>query len=372
MSHWILIACLLVTTWCNAALAVELPLRTWSDRTGRFSVEARLFVQQDEFVTLDAADGRRLDVPLATLSEADQQYLAALVAEQSAPQYGARRRLTARLGVEVTARDGACRNLMCAFPIPLDWPEQSVTIVDREVSSNVRKVNVHTLGGGVQQVRFLVPRLAAGEVARVVFVLDIERSSILTPRDLSRLRIPTVVDARLRQYVRESPQIEIRHPVVRAEADRLAWDAQTPAWQQVLAIRDHTFERVEYTGVRALKGAMRAIEERTGDCEERTSVFVALCRLKGIPARSVWIPGHAYAEFYLEDASGSGHWFPCESIVDQFGTIGDHFIILQKGDNFRDPLKPELQRYISETARGTDGVAPLLTPVREINARQEP
>ena len=221
MPHWILIACLLVTTWCNAALAVELPLRTWSDRTGRFSVEARLFVQQDEFVTLDAADGRRLDVPLATLSEADQQYLAALVAEQSAPQYGDRHRLTARLGVEVTARDGACRNLMCAFPIPLDWPEQSVTIVDREVSSNVRKVNVHTLGDGVQQVRFLVPRLAAGEVARVVFVLDIERSSILTPRDLSRLRIPTVVDARLRQYVRASPQIEIRHPVVRAEADRL-------------------------------------------------------------------------------------------------------------------------------------------------------
>ncbi len=62
----------------------------------------------------------------------------------------------------------------------------------------------------------------------------------------------------------------------------------------------------------------------------------------------MWIPGHSYLEFYLEDADGHGFWFPCRSRAhESFGTMADHLPILQKGDRFKLPEKQETQRYWS-------------------------
>ena len=52
----------------------------------------------------------------------------------------------------------------------------------------------------------------------------------------------------------------------------------------------------------------------------------------------VWVPGHCYPEFYLEDAEGRGHWIPCQAAGTRaFGSMPEHRPILQKGDNFRVP-----------------------------------
>ena len=59
-----------------------------------------------------------------------------------------------------------------------------------------------------------------------------------------------------------------------------------------------------------MKGALAALRDGTGDCEEITSLFIAICRAADIPARTVWVPGHCYPEFYLVDDKGQGHWFP--------------------------------------------------------------
>jgi hypothetical protein len=64
----------------------------------------------------------------------------------------------------------------------------------------------------------------------------------------------------------------------------------------------------------------------------------------------VFVYGHCYAEFYLEDNAGQGHWFPCQPAgVRSFGAIDDVNPILQKGDNFKNPENPkERQRYVTE------------------------
>jgi hypothetical protein len=353
-------------------------VRRWTDDTGRFAVEAQLFAHDEENVTLDTASGQRITVPINRLSEGDRAYLASLKGpiekptasdRRTVPRYDQPVVLSAELGLEVIARDGPCASLSCGFPLPKDWPEQKITVVDQRHSANVRNLTVRTLGDGVQQARFLVSNLRRGDSAEVVYTLKIERKRILPPEDTSGFAIPRSPSASIRRYLTESPFIETRHPTVRKEADGLKLAAGQPAWEQVKAIRDHTHAAVKYTGVRALKGAMKALVDGTGDCEERTSVFVALCRLKGVPARSVWIPGHAYAEFYLEDQAGHGYWFPCESLSPAFGEMGNRFIILQKGDNFRDPLKAQPQRYITETAKGSlgrGGAAPVLKPIQRI------
>src|SRR5262249_50253135 len=80
------------------------------------------------------------------------------------------------------------------------------------------------------------------------------------------------------------------------------------------------------------------------------SLFVAMCRVQKIPARTVFVTDHCYAEFYLEDDEGQGHWFPCQPAGSRaFGGIDDVQPILQKGDNFKNPEKPkERLRYVTE------------------------
>ena len=263
------------------------------------------------------------------------------VCPPAAPQLGARRVLNVKLGLEVVAANGPCSRLKCAFPLPIDWPEQKLELVAQQQSPQVRSVKSVVLDNGVGQAQFFVPRLAAGETASVVFQYRVERRSQAPPIDPARLVIPPNLTTELRRYLSTSPYIETGSAIVKQTAADLALPEGANAWQTVAAIRDFTHRTIAYSGVRALKGAKAALEDRSGDCEERTSVFVALCRRHGIPARSVWIPLHAYAEFYLEDSDGAGFWFPCESVGGELGHMGNHFLILQKGDNFRDPFKAQ-------------------------------
>lgn len=290
--------------------------------------------------------------------------------QEASPQFGERQVLEVQLGLEVLAANGSCTRLQCAFPLPIEWPEQKLTLVSQDESPQVKNVKTEVLQHGVRQAKFFVPRLAAGEKASVVFRFRVQRLAIAPPSDPSRLRIPRNITAELRPFLGPSPFIETGSAMVKQAVEELSLTDEMNAWATVAEIRSYTHRTVAYSGVRALKGARAALEEKSGDCEERTSVFVALCRRLGIPARSVWIPMHAYAEFYLEDGDGHGYWFPCESVGGELGCMGNDFLILQKGDNFRDPFKPSRQRYITETVKGTagrEGGAPVLKPIRILN-----
>jgi hypothetical protein len=98
------------------------------------------------------------------------------------------------------------------------------------------------------------------------------------------------------------------------------------------------------------KGAIDTLRDGQADCQGRSMLFIALCRASKIPARMVWVDGHAYPEFYLEDAEGHGYWFPCESAGTRaFGEMPLARTILQKGDNFRVPERPKDRlRYASD------------------------
>ena len=108
-----------------------------------------------------------------------------------------------------------------------------------------------------------------------------------------------------------SPYIESRDPKIRELAKEIGADKEK-AWEKVEAIYDWVREKVEYKNG-PLKGALAALKDGTGDCEELTSLFIAICRANDIPARTVWVPGHCYPEFYLDDEEGKGHWFPCQA-----------------------------------------------------------
>jgi hypothetical protein len=107
---------------------------------------------------------------------------------------------------------------------------------------------------------------------------------------------------------------------------------------------------VKYEFAEQIKPAVEALNDGQGDCEELSSLVIALSRADKIPARSVWVPGHCYPEFYLVDPDGKGHWFPCQAAGEarQFGSMIEDRPILQKGDNFKVPEERGPQRYVKQ------------------------
>lgn len=255
-----------------------------------------------------------------------------------------------QMGLVLKGGDGLSSGVTATVPIPGEWPEQKVEIVDRDVGKNVR-ISFRDLPPGARQMVITVPRLAPGETVQALLTLQITRSAIAAPAETDGFAIPRRT-RELAPFLAESPLIESRNPKIRELADELTAGGEG-VWPQIEAIYKFVQAKVQYEGG-TLKGALAALESESGDCEERSSLFIALCRAKGIPARTVWVPDHCYPEFYLEDRSGHGHWIPCQSAGEpELGSIHDRRPILQKGDNFRLPEFREPLHY----ARATLSVA---------------
>jgi hypothetical protein len=272
-------------------------------------------------------------------------------ATSAGPTLGDARTLKFRVGMKVRADGGELRSIYATMPVPAEWPEQKVRVVGEDLSPDVRGLRYRMLPGGVKQMVVEIPDLPAGTIAHAIVTFELERSAILPPADPSSLTIPEKPDRALRAFLGPSPYIETRHAKITKLAK--ATGEGLDGWAKVEKLYDTVREKVEYRNG-DLKGAARALADGWGDCEELTCLFIAVCRVEGIPARTVWVEGHCYPEFYLVDGKGQGHWFPCQAAGGRaFGCMPDQLPILQKGDEFRDPDRPgKSLRYVSEFIRG--------------------
>ncbi|KAA5540716.1 transglutaminase domain-containing protein [Roseiconus nitratireducens] len=241
-----------------------------------------------------------------------------------------------------------CTNVLATFPVPTDWPEQKVTVRNQTVDPKISRWQVRDLGGGTKQVVLQAQRIPAGSETEMLFEVDIERARILPPESTDQFVIPPRISRDLRLYTGNSPFIDASHRAIRTAAAEIQERPAATAWERVEQIYDFVRDKVEYVEG-DLKNASQALEDGKGDCEEMTSLFVALCRNLDIPARVVWIPDHCYPEFYLEDGEGNGTWFPCQAAgTRQFGRMDETRPVLQKGDRFKIPEKRQTVRYVSE------------------------
>jgi hypothetical protein len=252
-----------------------------------------------------------------------------------------------KVGIIVTAPGAPCAGVFGTVPVPTDWPEQRVKIVGQEISPSVKEIEYRSLDNGVKQMLISIPSLNAGETAQALVTFEVTKSAILAPEDPTQFVLPEKPSRKLAPFLAVSPYIESTNAKIKTLAKDLAKDKES-AWEKVETIYDYVRENVQYQDG-PLKGALAALKDGTGDCEELTSLFIALCRANRIPARTVWVPGHCYPEFYLEDKQGNGHWIPCQAAgTRDFGGMSDTRSILQKGDNFRVPEEKKPQRYVAE------------------------
>jgi len=273
-----------------------------------------------------------------------------------AVRYGPERVYRYRCGVIVWASGGPCRGIVATAPLPSEWPEQKVTIVEEDFSPGTR-VAYRTVEGSVRQMVVQIPFLAPGHELRAVVTTEVRRRPQLPPDDPDSFVLPPKrrLPRAVRPYLGPSPGIESTSAKIVRLARQIAPDEQV-AWKKVEAIGEWVRENIQYQDGRH-QGAIATLERRTGCNEDLVSVFIALCRANGIPARTVWIYRGCYAEFYLQDSEGQGHWFPCRLTgTPAFGQMPDTTPILEKGDNFRSPTDPRRRRrFLAETLSGAGG-----------------
>jgi transglutaminase-like putative cysteine protease len=124
------------------------------------------------------------------------------------------------------------------------------------------------------------------------------------------------------------------------------WEIQNPVIQelsQTIAERsdgDLTYSRHAFDVVRESvklkthlderRGAVRAVLEKEGDCDEHADLFIALTRAAGIPSRRIvghFFRGdmepepHAWCEVFLEDRG----WIPVDPALGRFGLLNEMY-----------------------------------------------
>jgi hypothetical protein len=238
------------------------------------------------------------------------------------------------VGIELVGQgDGA--QIKATTPVPIDCPEQKIE--EERIESQGCEAQVREIGPDTRQLCIVAPQIASGQTIAAVahYKLTISKQYHHYQRDQFPQEQKIPGDVR-RTYLGESPGIQTRCKEIRQLLGQLSGDAKHP-WDLAEKFAAWIPRNIRpqigpYTSVPA------ALENRVGDCEEMSAVFVALCRAAGIPARLVWVPNHNWSEFYLTDKQGQGHWIPAHTACYfWFGWTGAHELVLQKGDRVRLP-----------------------------------
>jgi len=277
--------------------------------------------------------------------------------EPGGPQMGETRVSKWQAGFEVTAVGGPCKGIVGYIPVPVEWPEQQVKIAARDVSPGA-KISFQPLDE-IKVMVLRIPQIQSNETIKALVTFEVHRSVQLLPaeKDRKAFVLPDVkkLEGSVRRYLAASPKIEPGSPAVRKAAKEVGADKEQ-AWERVEALYDWARKQVRYKQGGACKGAAAALRDGVGSHEDITSLFIALCRAANIPARTVWVPEFCYAEFYLVDAEGVGHWIPCQPAgARTFGQMPDTKPILAKGDGFHPPYpsREKQMRYLAESLIGT-------------------
>lgn len=248
--------------------------------------------------------------------------------------------------------------IQATVPVPMNWPGQLVEVLSIDKPDSIKVAKIKPVGKESSQLYFKVPKLPAGQEVTVLVNMRIVKPDSVAPADTNRFQFESKPIGSLRKFLTPSPFIESKDQVIVALADSIPVDPAAPAWDQVETIYDWVRDNIRYQFDPEIRSCLTALEKRQGDCEELSSLFIAICRARGIPARAVWIPDHTYPEFYLVDENGDGHWFPCQAAGSRaFGHMPEAKPILQKGDKFKIPGQPKPMRYNQPTLKARNAAS---------------
>ena len=120
-----------------------------------------------------------------------------------------------------------------------------------------------------------------------------------------------------KDFLKQEKNIEKDAPKIRQIAKTITGQTETG---MVKSIYNYVIDNMEYGSFnKDDQGALKAAQQKKGDCSEYSDLFVALCRATNIPARVVSgfttefnkTPKHSWAEVYLKEYG----WVPFDPTV---------------------------------------------------------
>lgn len=164
-------------------------------------------------------------------------------------------------------------------------------------------------------------------------------------------------DKTYRLFTRPEGKIETKHEEILKEGNRIKGKRRS-AVAIAREAYDRVLNRTRYQQVPQPLGAAFCLKKQFGECIEYAALFVALCRVAGVPARPVvglwgnrrngW---HVWAEFQLP----SGPWIPVDpTLGDQnepnrryyFGNLDNRRVALCKTYDVRLPKVEKTLKYL--------------------------
>ena len=207
-------------------------------------------------------------------------------------------------------------------------PNESFSILQAAPSPHIENKaegNTHAL--------VKIPELAAEQTLESR--IDVEYTTSALSFQLDRAFLSTSPADSARDYCRGDKFWETKDPLIRRTAKKIrrssgdvpGFLSSAFAW-----VRDNVRLREP---LQTRLGAARAIRERTGDCDELSDLFIALCRTENVPSRRVvglfyhgrdderrpfdW---HAWAEVQ----AGMNTWIPFDPSLNFFASISEKHV----------------------------------------------
>ena len=140
----------------------------------------------------------------------------------------------------------------------------------------------------------------------------------------SRYLLPAL-DTALAAYLDPEPLIQSNNPRIEAQARQIIGRGRN-AGKAAELLTHWVFGHVRREVALTVPSAVQVLEQRVGDCNEHTVLYVALVRAAGLPARAaagvVYLRGrfyyHAWPEVFL------GEWVAVDPTFDQFPADAAH------------------------------------------------
>ncbi len=246
--------------------------------------------------------------------------------------------------IEVTGGTFDFQRLIVYQPKPTEWYDQKEITIDY-ISPDLTSENLDSIGNGIYYWD-LADYPGTGSNGRITIRFSLTALETLTTIDLNNLQPYDSSSEIYQTYTRAERFIESDDPEIKAKAQEIAAGESNP-YLVTRRFYDFIIDNSIYhkTG-KGLAGAKALLADGKGECGDYSSLFIALSRASGIPARAVvgyWTESgidqtHVWAEFYLE---GIG-WIPVDPTIGQsrsdlkqyyFGNMDNRRVILNRGFN---------------------------------------
>ena len=123
-----------------------------------------------------------------------------------------------------------------------------------------------------------------------------------------------------KEYLEADAFIQSDHPRILSQAKEIVGNEQD-VWKKALLINQWVFENLNKVNVVSVPSALEVLQTREGDCNEHTTLFVALARAAGIPSRAAiglaWSETHRGFYYHAWPEVYAGRWIWMEPTFGQ-------------------------------------------------------